>query len=301
MHIRFRAWSASLLLIWTFCSITNVWAGDIHVAINEEHFDDAIKLIQANPELLKENDHQQNKPIHLAALKGNTSLMKVILDLKPNINPRNKFGQTPMHRAMVGGSLEVVKMLVAAGGEVNGRDSQGIIPLHLAAQRRQVEIVDYLLQKGAEVDAPDAFKRRPLHMAIVGSENLVVKSIIKAGADYKFVDPNGNTYLHMAAGGGNPEVATTFLDLNLPIDAINKNGLTAGHAAVQNGHIKVVEVLDKRGADFSMKTKSGNTAIDLVRHIRPPYRLKNHDEVQEYLEKWAERKKAASTAPVAQP
>jgi ankyrin repeat protein len=298
MHIHSRAWAVWLLLLALAFGFPKIGrAGDIHVAISEDRFEDAIKLIQANPELLKESDHQQNKPVHLAALKGSEALMKVILGFKPQVNPRNKFGQTPLHRAMVSGSEAITRMLVEAGAEVNGRDSQGIIPIHLAAQRKHTAIVTFLLEKGAEVDAFDAFKRRPLHMAIIGSEDLVVKSIIKSGADYKYQDTGGNNYLLLAAGSGNPDVTTTFLDLDLGVNSTNKSGLTPLHAASQNGHVKVVEVLEKRGADLSLKTKNGNTALDLVKHIRPPYRFRQHDEVQRYLEKWTERLSASPAQP----
>lgn len=302
MHTRSLSWIACLLLFaWSFSRPPNARAGAVHVAINEDHLEEALNLIQASPELAKESDQQQNKPIHLAALKGSSVLVKLLLELKSPVNPRNKFGQTPLHRAMVGGSLEVVKLLIEAGGEVNGRDSQGITPIHLAAQRRHADIVNLLLEKGAEVDAPDAYKRRPLHMAIVGSEDAAVKAIIKGGADYKFTDPNGNNYLLLAAGSGNPDITATFLDLNLGINSTNKSGLTAGHAAAQNGHVKVLEVLDNRGADFTLKTKNGNTPLDLVKRIRPPYRLKQHDDAQQYLEKWAERHAANLARPAAQP
>ena len=285
-------------------SEASIRAGEIHVAITEDRVEDALSILREKPDLVKENDHQQNKPIHLASLRGATEVVRVCLDLKSQVNARNKFGQTPLHRAMVNGGLEVTKLLVEAGAEVNGRDSQGLTPLHLSAQRRHLAVVDYLLLKGAEYDAPDAFKRRPLHMAIIGSENAVVLSIVKAGADYKYTDSEGNNYLHLAAGGGNPAVTETFLDLGLAVNCTNRAGLTPGHAAAQNGHINALMVLDKHGADFSIKTRTGNMPVDLVKRIRPPYRQRQHDEVQAYLEKWAESRIASSltnTAPAKAP
>lgn len=279
-----------ILLIQTL----NLLAGEVHLAISEDRFDDALRLLRANPALVKELDHQQNKPIHLAALRGSSDVVKLCLELKSPVNSRNKFGQTPLHRAMVNGSLEVTKILVEAGAEVNGRDSQGLTPLHLAAQRRHEPVVALLLRNSAELDAPDAFKRRPLHMAIIGSENTVVKSIIKAGADYKYTDQEGNNYLHLAAGGGNANITETFLDLGIGVNSTNRFGLTPGHAAAQNGHVLALEVLDKHGADFSLKTRNGSQPVDMVKRIRPPYRQRQHDEVQEYLEKWQERQNAAS-------
>jgi ankyrin repeat protein len=276
-------------------------AGEVHLALIEGQNEQALRLLTANPALAKEKDHQQNKPLHLAALKGADELVKHLISIGAEVNPRNKFGQTPLHRAMVGGSFTTVKLLIDAKAEVNGRDNQGLTPLHVAAQRKHADIVRLLLEKKAELDAPDAFRRRPLHMGIMGSHAAVVGEMVKAGADYKHIDSNGNNYLLLAAGGGNPELVTLFLDLKLEINSVNRQKYSAAHFAAQNGHVEVLEVLDKRGADLALKSSQGRTPLDLVKVISPPFRMQRHDEVQDFLTKWHARQTNATPATVIQP
>ena len=278
-----------------FTMMTSGVAGEIHVAINEERFEDAIKLLEADARLAREKDHQQNKPLHLAALKGDTNLVSLLLAKGAEVNPRNKFGQTPLHRVMIGGSLATAKLLVEAKAEINGRDNQGVTPVHLAAQRRHGEIAQLLLDHGAEVDAHDGFRRRPLHMSIVGSCDVAMQALIKSGADYQYVDSAGNNYLHLAAGGGSPALVTILLELKLGVNSTNKSKITPGHFAAQSGHWETLEVLDKWGADFTLRSSNNRTPLDMVRDIRPPFRMERHDLVEAYLQKWHARQ--TNTAP----
>ncbi|HEY1172905.1 MAG TPA: ankyrin repeat domain-containing protein [Verrucomicrobiae bacterium] len=266
-----------------------VSASEVHLAIAEDRVDDAIKLMEADPKLIKDKDSQLNKPLHLAALRGATNVVFFLISKGADVNARNKFGQTPLHRTMINGNLAIAKALVAAGAEVNGRDSQGVTPIHLAAQRRHDEIVRLLLDHKGEYDAHDAFRRRPLHMSIMGSSAEAMAALIKAGADYKFVDNFGNNYLHLAAGGGSPDIVRQLLELKLDVNSLNKDKFTPGHFAAQNGHKETLEALDKSGADFSLRTSSGATPIDLVRRVRPPFRMSKHDDVQQFLESWLSR------------
>jgi len=276
-------------------------AGEIHLAIHDDRFDDAIKLLGEDPRLAREKDHQQNKPLHIAALKGATNVITALLAKGAEVNARNKFGQTPLHRAMITGDLNTVKLLIIAKAEISGRDNQGLTPIHLAAQRKHGEVVQFLLEHGAEFDAHDAFRRRPMHMSIMGSSDDSMQALIKAGADYKYADAEKNNYLHLAAGGGSPALVTMLLELNLGVNSTNSSRFTPAHFAAQNGHWEVLAVLDKWGGDFTLRTNSKRTPLDLVSRIHPPFRMQRHDEVQAYLERWHARQTNAAPKAVTQP
>jgi len=286
----FRLWTVSLF-IWGLAS-AGCLAGEVHRAIIEERFDDALKLLQEDASLMKAKDLQNNKPLHLAALKGSTNLVSYLIAQGAEVNSRNKFGQTPLHRAMVEGHYAVAKLLIDANAEVNGRDNQGVIPVHVAAHRRHGKLVELLLEHGAEVDAQDAFRRRPINMSIMGSSDESLRALVKAGADYNYIDNHGNSFLHLAAGGGSPALVITFLELKLGVNAINSSKFTPAHFAAQGGHKEVLEVLDKWGGDFNMRSANKRTPLDLVKAIRDPFRMSRHDEVQIYLEKWHATHKA---------
>ncbi len=289
MCAQFTIKAVRLWTLWLFIwglALASCPAGEVHRAILDERFEEALKLLQDDASLMKAKDLQHNKPLHLAALKGSTNLVSYLLTQGAEVNSRNKFGQTPLHRAMIEGHYVVARLLIDAHAEVNGRDNQGVIPVHVAAHRRHGSLVELLLKHGAEVDAQDAFRRRPINMSIMGSSDESLRALVKAGADYNFIDNYGNSFLHLAAGGGSPALVKTFLELKLGVNAVNAAKFTPAHFAAQGGHKEVLEVLDKWGGDFNMRSANKRTPLDLVKAIRDPFRMSRHDEVQAYLEKW---------------
>jgi uncharacterized protein len=94
--------------------------------------------------------------LHLAALKGHTSVIKALLDKFPNsirkayLEDPNEEGLTPLHLAAQGGSAEAIELLLEKGaksGKVNHQTA-----LHVASQYGRPEVIKVLLRRGAEVN-----------------------------------------------------------------------------------------------------------------------------------------------------
>ncbi|CAM9960121.1 unnamed protein product, partial [Discosporangium mesarthrocarpum] len=60
-------------------------------------------------------------PLHWAAQKGHTAIVRALMAMGANANVRDKWRRTPLHRAAKEGHAEVVGVLLEAGAEVNSK------------------------------------------------------------------------------------------------------------------------------------------------------------------------------------
>mgnify|MGYP006294793279 CR=1 FL=1 len=124
-----------------------------------------------------------------------------------------------------------------------------------------------LLAEGASVDAPDSAGDRPLIIAAYLGHTEVVEILLAAGADLTVVDPGMRaTALHAAAYAGRAEAAGVLIDHGIAIDQQGPvNGYTALHDAVWQNHGATVRVLLAGGANRTIRSKAGQTPLDLAR------------------------------------
>ena len=90
-----------------------------------------------------------NTPLYLACLKGNTKIVRFLLDHK-DINPNieNSDGDTPLHYACCNGHTEIVKLLLERNDiNINEKDVFGATPLCFACCNGHTEIVKLLLER----------------------------------------------------------------------------------------------------------------------------------------------------------
>ena len=57
--------------------------------------------------------------MHLAARRGNTDLIRGLINRGATLNTRDLFGKTPFQYAIEAGSQEIISLLLAAGAERN--------------------------------------------------------------------------------------------------------------------------------------------------------------------------------------
>jgi len=85
-----------------------------------------------------------------AARKGKTALVRDLLDRKPNIEARNKDGQTPLILAAEEGHAETVKLLLSGGADSSARDKAGLTAWDQALISKHDSVLS-LLPKPEEV------------------------------------------------------------------------------------------------------------------------------------------------------
>lgn len=155
------------------------------------------------------------------------------LDLALTDDIRQEIGSVSLLKACAIGDAKKVSHLLKIGVSPNGTDKQGRSPLIYACRSGHLSVVDVLL---------------------------------KAGCDQKVVSKDGSTALIFAARIGQSKILKALLAHEDSISIIDKqqmDGFTALHFSVKGNSKSCVDVLLKHGADARLKTKNGDTVLQL--------------------------------------
>ncbi len=176
-------------------------------------------------------------------------------------------GMTALLLASRDGHLDAAKLLVEVGADVDAADPNGMTPLLMALTNGQIDVAKLLLEQGADPKRADWWGRQPL-WAAVDIRNLAVRS----GAP---TDDNG------IDRAGALDVITTLIERGVDVNArvkefppmrryllplaslewVDFTGQTAFIRAAQAGDVPVMKLLLAHGADPTITTFNGTTAL----------------------------------------
>jgi uncharacterized protein len=105
-------------------------------------------------------------PLMLAALKGQLSLCKLLIERDADVN---KTGWTPLHYAATGNHVEVIKLLLENHAYLDAESPNGSTPLMMAALYGGAEAVNTLLDAGADPTLRNTLGLSALDFATRGS------------------------------------------------------------------------------------------------------------------------------------
>lgn len=164
------------------------------------------------------------------------------------------------------------------------KDEEGNTILHQAALENNIEMVVLLLEKMKNsnkniIDIQNNQGDTAFHLAVKNNYNEIAQILDKAGADKTIINDNGefvqdattegngNTILHLAAKNNDINEVMSILKKvkNYGIlDLQNNDGDTAFHLAVKNNNHKVAHILERAGADKTIKNNKGEYIDDIT-------------------------------------
>ncbi|HEY1305987.1 MAG TPA: ankyrin repeat domain-containing protein [Vicinamibacterales bacterium] len=173
-------------------------------------------------------------------------------------------GMTALLYAARDGGADVARDLLDAKAEVNQAEANGITPLLMAITNDRMDVARVLLERGADVNAIDFWGRTPL-FAAVEIRNRDYTRNNEHGIDRAAALEMITTLLDK---GANPNARTKEIpplrrwvtplgDLTW----INMTGQTPFIRAAQSGDITTMKLLLARGADPTIATFGGTTAL----------------------------------------
>jgi len=167
------------------------------------------------------------------------------------------------------GTVESVRALLAKGAEA--KPGTGVMfnasPLLIAAMAGDRENVSLLLAKATDANRKmnliGMFPTSPLFAAVVYGDPDILTLLIKGGAKVDETDPDQMTALHWAALSNHAEAVKALIAGGAKVNAVDAFGYTPPlyAATIDFGDDETVKPLLQAGADPSIKSKDGKTAI----------------------------------------
>lgn len=128
----------------------------IHVAVDMGRVEAVKAFLNHDPKQLKSCAKEARTPMYLAAMNGNTEMMKVLIANGDNINQFNPYNRhTLMHLAVIKNNLKLLDFLITNNMDANALDGSKFTPLQCAAMQKKpsAEIAMALIKAGADVNA----------------------------------------------------------------------------------------------------------------------------------------------------
>lgn len=206
--------------------------------------------------------------------------------------------------AIKAGNVDELKRIAHADpAMLKARDASGASAILTAAYNMKPDVVNALIELGAPVDlfeaavlgkvdrieeilkaspsrasdySPDGFSA--VALAAFFGQPAAVKALIAAGADVNAAakNPLKVAAIHAAVAGRNMDVIKAVLAAGADVNAAQQQGFRPIHEAGNNANRTLAELLLVHGADPSLKSDDGKSAIDLARD-------KGHAEFADWL------------------
>jgi len=193
-------------------------------------------------------------------------------------------GMTPLLFAVRDGNAEMTRLLLDHGADLKQSSGNHTTPLVIALLNGQVGLASELLERGADVNAADDYHRAALFAAI-DLRNFNHEKYGDLPTDGRDPLPLIKALL---TKGANPNTRTETVPVHglMQFDAswVNFDGQTPFVRAALSGDIEVMRLLLGSGADPSIATKQGSTALMAAAGINwIPGQTYSHSEA-EYVE-----------------
>lgn len=225
----------------------------------------------ANPHLVSSRG---DSPIHEAASKGKTSLVRLLSGQGISLDLQNKHGLQPKHLAAMRGKTETLKtILELQGGSVNTplylKSSEeektrflGATPLHFAAMSGNTSTVEWLLSKYANPEIQTQDKKSPLTYA-VHSPNPV--DMLEPFATYKISqDPDYLLPAIIDAIQADRVDALSYLhNKGIPVDTNHAGNYTGLQIAIQSNALMCTQWFLQNGADPFLENVFKQNAFEI--------------------------------------
>jgi ankyrin repeat protein len=104
----------------------------------------SVKCVQDEQECLLSKKHKDLTPLHLAIIKQNVPLVKLLLAEEADPNARDHFRAMPAHFAAMVGPVDILEMLAKHGDDPKARTVDNKTPFQVAQDNRHKDVMNNL-------------------------------------------------------------------------------------------------------------------------------------------------------------
>lgn len=254
-------------------------------------------LIKAGAEINGSNDYES--PILIAAQRGFTPIVKILLERGVPANYKNRYGETVLMKAAEKyydsetSKAETVKMLLEAGAEPNAVRDGGYYcttALINASRHSDVEAMRVLVEKGAKIDLICGSGASALSAAVSSGNAEAVKYLLEKGGKPEFFALERQQILSIAVARGDAKTIKMLIDFGFPVDG-KGYGTNALLKAVENySPVEIVNLLLEAGADPNLMIGGNKFSDDCHTPLMTAVRTANEKVVNVLIAKKADVK-----------
>ena len=192
----------------------------------EKGFTDVIRVLLSANVNVNYRNKQGSTALIAASTRGNSSAVALLIGANADPKAANDLGHTPLIGASLRGHTEVVRLLVQARSNVNHICKNGNVALILAAYRNHGEVVDILLKAKADVNHVGKGGSTALTSAVDSDldQERVVDSLLRARANSQIARNDKRTALSIAEHRNQANIVdllVLFDDSSYPPNHIN--------------------------------------------------------------------------------
>ena len=138
-------------------------------------------------------DYDNRTGLMVASMKGNTGVVKRILDFSADPNLADVHGSTALYEAVKNGHEQTIDALIARGAKLCMSESLAASVLCQAVFDGDILFLKRLLRAKIQVNAADYDKRAAVHIAAAEGNVAALKVLVEFGADLTVEDRWKNT------------------------------------------------------------------------------------------------------------
>ncbi|KAK1170189.1 hypothetical protein AOXY_G6981 [Acipenser oxyrinchus oxyrinchus] len=209
-------------------------------------------------------------PLHLAAYKGHTEVVRILLKADCDLDIQDDSEQTALHRAAVVGNTDVISALLQEGCALDRQDKDGNTALHELSWHGFSQSVKLLVKAGANIQAKNKAGNTALHLACQNGHSQSCRLLLLGGSRPDIKNSVGETCLHVAARYNHVTIITILLSALCSVSDKNQAGDTPLHIAASLNHKKTARLLLEAGTDSTTLNNAGQTPLDLAREQNSP-------------------------------
>lgn len=225
-----------------------------------------LALLLANGARVNDADHRGSTALHMAAIADEPTSVRLLLNSGADPDVANGEGNTALHLAVSAGATEVARMLAAAGADRDRLNTAGWSASALALRSRNLEMNEVFGQEVADAPeiAADADELPRLIADAAMRGDLVRLNELIANENF---DPQAGSLERLPwilAEEGSIEVLERIVRAGVPISARDGRGRTALLVAAEAGCAGCIDVLVQRDAALEARDASDKTALLLA-------------------------------------
>ena len=267
----FSGISSSHSELWDFSYLHRVVVG-IHPAELTAALEEPFRKSEVNS-----LDALGRSPLFWAALRGDSTSVKTLLQAGADINRVDHEGRNALHAALQSGCLRSVELLLAACASVHTRDNYGDTTIQIATWAHttclpdsNVPMLKIIYLAGASVNARQKFGVSAIQSAACLDRVANGAYLLSIGADPNNRDNAGDVPIFECLNHNTHGMLALLLKQpSTRFNNVNNTGLTILHFAALHADLRSLEILSTHslnGVNIEARDKQGRTAQEAFEH-----------------------------------